>query len=296
MLFSTTLLMRHRKRIPMHDPHHVDLDHDRHVDENDSEHHVAIRRAGGFLAHTFWAVRWMNVSDIVQGVLGVLSTLLWIVQCYAIDQMVDHSTNHKILIIQFILSLMYIFDFLIRSVLLGLKYLWTRWALIDLLTILPIWYTMYQLNFYRTDRDEGYLINGFVRFVVDLSVVWQLLILCRFLRLFKLLRIEALRKLTFWSNNEMSRGVSQLILTVVTIIVLGGGTMYLIENNSPDGTTITFNQAIYFLIVTISTVGYGGKNQITSTSKPITRMCTHCSVCIDRSITQISALLRFLAK
>ena len=193
--------------------------------------------------------KWMNMLDMIQGLLGVMSTLLWMIQSYP-----DYRDNHKIFLIQFVLSILYIADLFTRIAVSGTLYLYSRWALIDIVTILPILYTIFQLGWvpYNTRAERGY-----VQFLIDFQVVWQFLTLSRFLRLYKLLRIAEFRRFTVFSNNNLSRGLTKLLLTVTTIIVLGAGLEYLIENSAVDGNGMTFNQSLYFMVVTISTVGYG---------------------------------------
>ena len=193
--------------------------------------------------------KWMNMLDMIQAMLGVMSTLLFMVQVYP-----GYRDNQSIFVIQFVLSCIYIVDFFTRVAISGTLYLYSRWALIDILTILPILYTIYQLGWvWDNNRTE----RGYIQFLIDFQVIWQFLTLARFLRLYKLLRIAEFRRFTMFSNNSLSRGLTKLLLTVTTIIVLGAGLEYLIENNATDGNGMTFNQSLYFMVVTISTVGYG---------------------------------------
>ena len=193
--------------------------------------------------------KWMNMLDIVQATLGVMSTLLWMVQAYD-----PYRDSYKIFMLQFILSIIYIFDFCIRVILNGTLYLCSKWAIIDGLTILPILYTIYQLGWVPANDTAE---DGYIQFLTDFQVIWQFLTLARFLRLYKLLRIAELRKFTLYNNNVLSRGLTKLLLTVLTIIILGAGIEYLIENAAAEGNGMTFNQSLYFMVVTISTVGYG---------------------------------------
>ena len=193
--------------------------------------------------------KWMNMLDMVQAALGVMSTLLWMIQAYD-----GYRDNTKIFMIQFVLSIVYIVDFCIRCVISGTLYLFSKWAIIDILTILPIIYTIYQLGWVPSDDTVE---RGYIQFLIDFQVVWQFLTLARFLRLYKLLRIAELRRFTLMSNNVLSRGLTKLLLTVLTIIILGAGLEYLIENSATDGNQMTFNQSLYYMVVTISTVGYG---------------------------------------
>ena len=198
------------------------------------------------------SIHLLNLLDGLQSLLAVTSALLWMVQAYP-----PYSTKSNIVYIQFVLTAVYIVDLLLRLSISGLSYVQTRWAVFDFVTTLPILYFMYQLGWYGSDGSQSTATAGFVNFVVAFSQVWSWLTLARFLRVFKLLRLTELRSMTFLFPNALTRAVVSLLLTVLMIIVLGGALMFVIENAWSYGEEATYQQWLYFMVVTISTVGYG---------------------------------------
>ena len=188
------------------------------------------------------SIRLLNLLDLTQSLLALTSALTWMIATYS-----PYSSYRSIYWIQFILTIVYACDLLLRFCISGLVYLRTRWALFDVMTILPILWYMYLLGFYCTTSCSR-VTNGFVAFVTALAQVWSFLTVARFLRVFKLLRITELRSMTFLFPNALFRGLLSLILTVLMIIVLGGGLIFLIENAWSYGEMMTFQQSLYFMV------------------------------------------------
>ena len=198
-------------------------------------HFRSVPRAA-LLQHSVAAIRLLNLLDALQSVLAVTSALLWMVQSYP-----PYSSHLDIVYLQFVITLLYIADLCLRLSLSGLAYVQTRWAVFDLVTILPILYYMYQLGWYGT-RQSTEAGAGFVTWVVALTQLWSWLTLARFARVFKLLRLTQLRSTSFLLPNALARGVASLLLTVLMIIVLGGGLMFVVENGWTYGESATFQQ------------------------------------------------------
>ena len=57
---------------------------------------------------------------------------------------------------------------------------------------------------------------------------------------------------------------SQLVLMVMSIVFVASGLMVLIEQGEPDSDIDSFPTAIYFVVVTFSTVGYGDISPVTT--------------------------------
>ena len=197
----------------------------------------------------------LNLLDAVQSVLAVTSSLLWMLQAWQPYNDVQTNPGYRVIWVQFSLTVAYMADLAFRVTLEGAVYMQTKWALFDFCTCLPILWLMYMLGFYGDNASQA--TDGFVSFLVALQVVWQWLILARFLRVFKLLRLTELRSTTFLFNSELTRGVFSVAITILAFIVLGGGLIFLIESAFTYGVSMTYQQALYFMVVTISTVGYG---------------------------------------
>ena len=208
--------------------------------------HVSFKRVSrlSLLKRDAASVRVLNLLDGVQSVLGLVSAVLWMVATYS-----PYDQYRSLWYFQFILTIVYACDLLLRFMVSGVVYLRTRWALFDFVTILPILWYMFLLGFYCS-VDCSRATNGFVAFVSALAQVWGFLTVARFLRVFKLLRLTELRSMTFLFPNALFRGLVSLVLTVLMIVVLGGALIMLIENAWSYGEPMTFQQSLYFMVHT----------------------------------------------
>ena len=80
------------------------------------------------------------------------------------------------------------------------------------------------------------------------------LALLRVFRMLRLLRImRAYRMLYVTPSGTIWRELALLVYTMVTLVMVAGGIFHIIE----EDVIPTFDQGIYFVVVTITTVGYG---------------------------------------
>jgi voltage-gated potassium channel len=129
-----------------------------------------------------------------------------------------------------------------------LKYVFSALGIIDLLAIIP-----------------SYLSIIFAG--AQSLLVFRALRLLRIFRIFRL--VHFLSELRFLSAAVSSslRKISIFILFVLTIVVILGSVIYLVEGQENGFTSIP--QSIYWAIVTITTVGYGDLAPVTPLGKVI---------------------------
>ncbi len=124
-----------------------------------------------------------------------------------------------------------------------LRYMMTPMALIDLLSILPYYLTVF------------------------LSVDLRFMRMLRLLRIFKLTRYSSSMEilLTVFRDEAKSFGSAFFILIMVLVISASG--IYLFENDAQPDAFGSIPQSLWWAIATLTTVGYGDVSPITAGGK-----------------------------
>ena len=127
-----------------------------------------------------------------------------------------------------------------------LKYVFSILGLIDLLAIIPSY-----LSFFLAGSHS--------------LLVFRALRLLRIFRIFRLVHfLSEMRFLSVALKNSL-RKISIFILFVITMVVILGSVIYLVEGRTNGFTSIP--QSVYWAIVTITTVGYGDIAPVTPMGK-----------------------------
>lgn len=117
-----------------------------------------------------------------------------------------------------------------------LKYIFSFWGIIDLLSIVPTYFSLFTYGY-------QYLL------------VVRIFRLLRVFRILKLVRFTNAASTLVDSLKASAYRISVFMFAIVTIVILFGTIMYVVEGGENGFTSIP--QGIYWAVITITTVGYG---------------------------------------
>jgi voltage-gated potassium channel len=158
-------------------------------------------------------------------------------------------------------TILFTIEFILRIVVSykPLKYLFSYWGVIDFLAVMPFY-----LSFIAVDYHY--------------FIVLRLLRLLRVFRILRLFRFIRESQQLFQALQASLYKIVVFISFVLTIVVLLGTLMYVVEGPHNGFTSIP--QSIYWTIVTITTVGYGDITPQTNTGKWIASLIMLCGYAI----------------
>ena len=139
------------------------------------------------------------------------------------------------------------------------EYVLSYWGIIDLLGILP---------FYLSLLAAGY----------HYFVVFRLLRMVRVFRILRLLRFIKESEQLYRALKSSLYKITVFISFVLTLIVMLGTVMYVVEG--PENGFTSIPQSIYWTVVTLTTVGYGDITPRTDLGKVIASLIMLCGYAI----------------
>lgn len=116
------------------------------------------------------------------------------------------------------------------------KYIFSFYGLVDLLSIVPTYLSLFVLN-------------------VDYLMVIRLLRVMRLFRILRLSKFVSQSNLLLYAIRQSRHKITVFMFSVVVLVTIFGSIMYMIEGPANGYTSIP--RSIYWAIVTMTTVGYG---------------------------------------
>lgn len=170
----------------------------------------------------------------------LLWAILFSILLAILDSVPDFSSQFRtqFYVVEWILTILFSIEYILRIYISPkpLRYIFSFWGFIDLLSIIP---TYFSLFFF-----------GYHYFLV--------LRIFRLLRVFRILKLARFNKESIFLLNALkmsSHKITIFLSAVVTIVILLGTIMYVVENG--ENGFISIPQSIYWAIMTLTTVGYG---------------------------------------
>ncbi len=180
------------------------------------------------------------VNLLITG-LVLISTGIFVAETYPLSAELRSLVNQIDLIILAIFAVEYLLRFIATPD--KVKYFFSFYSLIDLIAILPV-------------------LTG----VTDVSFVRIL----RWFRILRLLRFIEGKALLGNLDREDSSIVIRILFTIFSIIFIYSGLIYQVEHSVNPKDFGTFFDAVYFAVVTMTTVGFGDITPISQAGKLMT--------------------------
>ncbi len=194
-----------------------------------------------------------------------LSLVIFVAETYPLSSNVKLYLHQLDLAILFIFSIEYLIRFWCADS--KLKFIFSLVSIIDLIAIIPLLFGFIDVRFIR-------IFHGF-----------------RILRLVRFIDFEIF---IFRIKTEDSVILVRVLLTLFSLIFINSGLIYQIEHHlNPDGFR-NFFDALYFSVVTMTTVGFGDVTPLSDTGKFVTLLMICSGVLILP--WQIGQLIKQLVK
>jgi voltage-gated potassium channel len=151
---------------------------------------------------------------------------------------INHEYGRLLYVLEWVFTILFSLEYLLRLSCVGqpIKYATSFFGIVDLLAVLPTYISIFL-------PGSQYLL------------VIRVLRVLRVFRVFKLVQYMSEARTLVRALHASRRKIIVFLFTVLTLVVIFGSLMYLIEGTKNGFTSVP--RSIYWAIVTLTTVGYG---------------------------------------
>jgi voltage-gated potassium channel len=185
--------------------------------------------------------RFAQIYDIFSTVLVLLVCFIFVLGTYPISFELQTSLSQA----EFVITCIFLVEYIMRfwSKRFSLKFFFSPMALVDLLAILPLFLG---------------------------SSHWQFVRVLRITRILRILRLLQHHTFFFGKVEDFHLRITRILFTLFCLVFISAGMIYDIEHVHNPEVVSTFFDAIYFSIVTLTTVGYGDITPISFGGRVVT--------------------------
>eukprot|EP00948_MAST-09A_sp_MAST-9A-sp1_P001973 g1973.t1 len=185
------------------------------------------------------------VLDYIQVVLGIGCVAMFIVQTYNESWWEAPAFS----ITEIVMSCFFTLDWMLSMFVASnrLYYLVSLYSLVDIFTVVPLFV---MILIHSVDQRESTTVY---------TATWSNLGVLRIVRALRLLRV--LHSFKVWEMHKRQTNVNpwfpellRVLFSVTSLVVIFAGLFLVVEH---DAQPLEFHEAFYFIVITLSTVGYG---------------------------------------
>lgn len=149
---------------------------------------------------------------------------------------------------------------------------------IDTFICLFFWFQLLT-DLFRSKQKWAYLKVHWIDFVASLPIIEQV----RFARVIQVFRVMRLIRssnqiLHYIRSNRREATVASIFLLLTLLVTVGSALMLMIEGDIPESNIHNASDALWWVFVTISTVGYGDHYPVTTLGKILAAVIIVCGV------------------
>ncbi|MFT4553416.1 MAG: voltage-gated potassium channel [Chlamydiales bacterium] len=181
-----------------------------------------------------------QVFELFTSTLVIVICVIFVIQTYPIPDSLFTNLSY----LETGITIFFLGEYIVRwwAKSFSIKYLFTPLVIIDLLAILPLF----------------------------LDSHWQFVRLLRLFRIARLLRIFQHKSLFFIKIQDYHLRTLKILFTLSCLVFISSGLIYDVEHPINPDKISTFFDAVYYSVVTLSTVGFGDITPLSFEGKAIT--------------------------